>query len=53
VQKAYYGAFGMIAACMVISAVSPKLVARVGAVTGGAPIEPMREISPATLGGVA
>ncbi len=49
-QSAYYGAFGFIAACMTVAAISPRWVARLGEVKSAAPIRPAQEISPETMG---
>jgi hypothetical protein len=46
----YFGPFGLIGACMILAAASPRLIARLGPVLTA--VKPMEEISPQTMGAV-
>jgi MFS family permease len=49
-QSAYFGPFGLVAICMIVSAFGPRLIARLGAMADAPPISPMQEIAPETMG---
>jgi MFS family permease len=49
-QLAYIGPFSLLGVLMVIAAMSPRWLGKLGPAREGAPISPMEEIAPATLG---
>jgi MFS family permease len=52
VQSSYFLPFALLGFCMVIAAVAPKLIARLGQPLSQFPISPLQEISPETMGAV-
>ncbi len=51
-QSSYFLPFALLGACMLISAVGPKSIARLGPALTEFPISPLEEISPETMGAV-
>jgi MFS family permease len=51
-QAGYFGPFALVGVCMILAAASPPLMARLGPVLSGPPVQPLEEISPETMGAV-
>jgi MFS family permease len=52
VQSSYFLPFALLGLCMMIAAIAPKLIARLGQPLSQFPINPLHEISPETMGAV-
>jgi MFS family permease len=49
IQSSYFAPFALLGFCMVIAAIAPKLIARLGPALSESPVTPLRAITPQTM----
>jgi hypothetical protein len=51
-QSSYFAPFVLLGACMLIAAVAPRAISRLGSALSESPISPLEQIAPKTIGAV-